>query len=129
MAFTASRSSAFTSGIGKIIFNNVLTNEGGAYSGSTGIFTCPSDGAYVFTWSFLTSYKNSCHVFLSKNGTIQTTLDGHVNLQGLSSYTVYTPATMSGTFRLSKGEMVWIHANRCGSFLGSPYNAFSGWKL
>ena len=33
----------------KFVFNKVLTNEGEAYDESTGVFTCPISGIYVFT--------------------------------------------------------------------------------
>ena len=31
------------------VFDKVLTNEGQAYDESTGVFTCPFSGIYVFT--------------------------------------------------------------------------------
>ena len=31
------------------VFDKVLTNEGQAYDESTGVFTCPINGNYVFT--------------------------------------------------------------------------------
>ena len=39
------------------VFDKVLTNKGQAYDESTGVFTCPISGTYVFTFvaSTLTS--------------------------------------------------------------------------
>ena len=34
---------------GTFVFDKVLTNEGGAYDESIGVFTCPISGIYVFT--------------------------------------------------------------------------------
>ncbi|XP_062611618.1 uncharacterized protein LOC134273442 [Saccostrea cucullata] len=127
VAFTAYASSGKDYNSEPIIFNSVITNEGGAYNSNTGIFTSPAVGVYVFTWTHLTRYGQYCHAYLSKNGTIQN-IDAHTNLSGLSSG-VYTMATMSGTLHLSKGDRVWIQANHCYGFLGAPYNSFSGWKL
>ena len=34
-----------------VIFSNVTTNEGSAYDGSTGIFTCKYSDSYAFSWT------------------------------------------------------------------------------
>ena len=33
-----------------IVFNSALYNDGNAYSLSTGVFTCPYDGVYMFIY-------------------------------------------------------------------------------
>ena len=128
VAFTASRTRQIDSHIGKIIFDKVLTNAGGAYSGNTGIFTCPHDGVYVFTWTLRTQGGQGCSTHPNINGVQQISLDAHVDLGGVPSY-AYSQSTMSGTFRLSKGDRVYIQTAGCTLFLPSPHNAFSGWKL
>ena len=128
VAFTASRSSSFSSSIGLIIFDNVITNLGGGYNSSTGIFACPSDGAYVFTWTHMTQNGNHCYVYLNINGTIQDQLQAFAHLGGFK-HTAYSQPTMTGTFQLSKGDNVSVHTTSCSYYYGSPYNAFSGWKL
>ncbi|KAJ8313059.1 hypothetical protein KUTeg_010432 [Tegillarca granosa] len=38
----------------KVTFENVTLNVGDGYNSSTGIFTAPADGIYVFSWSIAT---------------------------------------------------------------------------
>ena len=42
----------------KTVFHRVITNEGGAYDNSTGVFTTPVKGTYNFQTTILT-YTNS----------------------------------------------------------------------
>ncbi|XP_052079204.1 uncharacterized protein LOC127717560 [Mytilus californianus] len=34
-----------------VVYNTVITNLGNGYDSSTGIFTAPSNGVYIFSWS------------------------------------------------------------------------------
>ena len=112
----------------KIIFNQVLTNEGGAYDGTSGVFTCPSSGVYAFTWTIMTlRNQKSCETFLSINGTVQS-LAAFASLEGIT-YEAYTQSTMSTSVRLSAGDRVWVHTTDCHYLYDMPYSAFSGWKL
>ena len=49
-------------------FDNVLTNVGTAYNPSTGMFTAPTDGTYLFNWSIRTGYLASIITKLMVNG-------------------------------------------------------------
>ena len=128
VAFTASRSYFFHSPIGLIIFDKIITNVGEGYNNSTGIFTCPCDGAYVFTWTHRTPSGYSCSVYLNINDAKQDRLLAHTYLKYVP-HTAYSQPTMTGAFRLSKGDNVSVHTTSCTYYFGSPYNAFSGWKL
>ena len=127
VAFTASCSGTIS--YEKLVFNDVITNEGGGYSGSTGIFTCPSSGVYVFIWTIRTEHGKYCGANLSINGNVQSKIRARVYLGGVSADNVYSMATMSGTFRLTKGDQVWIRSQDCNYFALAPDNAFSGWKV
>ena len=128
VAFTASRTNRFTSAIGKIIYDKIITNIGGAYSGTTGTFTCPDDGVYVFTWTLTTRNKKFCYANLYVNGNQQSGIQAYASLSGVSDY-AFTSSTMTGTFSLSSGDRVWVETPSCDYFKQSPYNTFSGWKL
>ena len=128
VAFMASRTNNIYSNIGKIVYDNVITNIGGAYSGTTGTFTCPMDGVYVFTWTLTTQYTKYCKANLYVNGNQQSGIQAYASLQTVSDW-ASTPSTMTGTFSLSSGDRVWVQTNSCTHFQGSPYNALSGWKM
>ena len=128
VAFTAT-SSTDGAHSGKVIFNTVVTNEGGAYDGSTGIFTCPSSGVYVFIWTIMTHYGKQCYADLSINGTRQQSVRAAAHLIGISSSDVFTQSTASRTVRLSKGQQVFVHVYFCTYFVSGRDNAFSGWKV
>ena len=127
VAFTAQRTSSMTSGYTKIIFDSVVTNVGGAYDWSTGTFTCPSPGVYVFTWTLATFQGKSCDARLYINGSSRP-LRAYAGLKGVSG-TARSQSTMVATVRLSAGDTVWVQTEGCDFFYYSPYNAFSGWKL
>ena len=38
----------------KMVFDQLVTNNGSAYDASSGIFTTPTDGVYVIAWTVLT---------------------------------------------------------------------------
>jgi hypothetical protein len=62
---TAGHLSAFT---GAIIFDSVRFNVGNNYSTTTGRFTAPVSGTYLFSWSALPYSTGWCEVELRKNG-------------------------------------------------------------
>ena len=127
VAFTAVRTSNIYNSIVKIVFDKVITNVGGAYSNTTGTFTCPTDGVYVFIWTLMTMDGKMCAANLYVNGN-RRSLQARANIQSVSSHST-VQGTMSGTFRLSAGDRVWVQTTSCNYFYGNPYNAFSGWKL
>ena len=128
VAFTASRTNGFAFATGKIIYDKVITNIGGAYNRTTGTFTCPADGVYVFTWTLTTHHENYCDAGLYINGNKQSGISAFASLEGVSDI-AYTPSTMTGTFSLSSGDRVCVQTYTCDFFEQSPQNAFSGWKL
>ena len=56
-----------------VVFENVLLNLGGGYDATTGVFTCPMDGVYIFSTSIMTisgshTEQTRVHVDIMKNG-------------------------------------------------------------
>ncbi|KAK3104977.1 hypothetical protein FSP39_014499, partial [Pinctada imbricata] len=108
----------------KIVYDKVITNIGGAYNSNTGIFTCPSPGTYVFTWSTMSiSSSRACYAYIYHNGN-----------QLLESYSVeanggyYEVASNTIVLTLTVGDHVWIQTATGTHCYGYPYTAFSGWK-
>lgn len=52
-----------------IIFGQVQTNVGGGYNGYSGVFTAPSDGIYIFTWTIYSAGQGQTkfHIFVNNN--------------------------------------------------------------
>ena len=58
-----------------VVFETVKLNLGGGYDGTTGVFTCPTDGVYIFSTSIMTYHgtqtdveKTRVHTAIMKNG-------------------------------------------------------------
>ena len=80
----------------KIIYDKVLFNVGRGYSAQTGVFTCPSDGEYVFTWNTMSNTGvQDCFAFIYRNG-----------VRLLESYSIDDSEMASNTevFQLIKGD-------------------------
>lgn len=58
-AFHATRDTAFNSGSGVIVFPDIAVNIGSGYNNSTGRFTAPVAGTYMFLVSFFTNIINA----------------------------------------------------------------------
>ena len=127
VAFTVSASSNHADWQNtKVVYDKVITNIGSGYSRQTGIFTCPSDGDYVFTWSTLSGGSSSynCNAYLYRNGV--SSLETY-SYEGSASG--YEHASNIVVFHLTMGDKVWIQTSGCNYFHGYPHTAFSGWKL
>ncbi|XP_045201621.2 cerebellin-4-like [Mercenaria mercenaria] len=84
----------------KIIFDEVVYSHGGGYSSSTGIFTAPKSGTYLFTFNVQGGYNNTAHVGLIVRGSWTTA----AIVQGGPKRT----GGNAGIAYLSSGDKVWI---------------------
>ena len=109
----------------RIVYNMVLTNTGNGYSAQTGVFTCPCDGEYVFTWNTMNSHDDQdCQAYIYRNGVAGLVTQSS---EGGGSYNEVASNTI--VYHLTKGDSVWIQTGTCGYFRGFPCTAFSGWRL
>ena len=123
VAFTVSLSVSGAKQNMKIVYDKILLNIGNGYSSTTGVFTCPSDGEYVFTWSTM-NYGAACFAYIHRNG-VQYLMSHSQEHDG----SLYESASNTVVFHLNKGDTVWIQTTTCDTFYGYPNTAFSGWKL
>lgn len=89
-------------------------NVGGGYDSNTGVFTCPSDGYYVFHWSITsTDSSKRCSSAIIKNGdeVIGNELGGN-----------------QATFHMNTNDRAWIKATSNCTIV-SYHSSFSGFKL
>lgn len=113
------------------VFDNVKTNIGSVYNKYSGMFTAPSDGVYVFTWTILSgpqSYTNAQIVVNSQAFT---------NLVTQSEDTgVLHSSTGVIVVSLNSGDLVYIRTHPEALSFGTVIShnlygqpSFSGWKL
>uniref|UniRef100_K1RWF3 Uncharacterized protein n=1 Tax=Magallana gigas TaxID=29159 RepID=K1RWF3_MAGGI len=109
---------------GRVVFGNVDLNEGLGYNASTGIFTTPSGGVYVFDWTTLTWGGLSAYTSLVVNDKLKSWNHCHD-----STSKIWLPCSKMTAVKLNQGDKVWV-----GVFMGKAniygtYSSFSGYKL
>ena len=82
------------------MFNSVTYSYGGGYSSSTGIFTAPKSGTYLFTYNIKLTTSGEAVVSLIMNGTIitQAVVKKGANHNGGNTGIAY----------VTKGGKVWV---------------------
>ncbi|XP_062620284.1 complement C1q-like protein 4 [Saccostrea cucullata] len=112
------------------VFDNIRTNVGSGYSNTSGVFTAPHAGTYVFTWT-ITVDSNS---YVFSELTVNSVALGNVitDSQQNSEYHMTTGVVVA---QLNNGDIVRVRSrpgiNIHGSILsaGSHRSSFSGWQL
>lgn len=112
-----------------IIFPHVISNNGGGYDASTGVFTTPKSGVYVFI-CFLTSHKDLAEANIVLNGSRLVGIPAFTS--GMNETYRYGSAGNSCVLQLAQGDRVWIE-HTAGNFLWTrdyaPFPTFSGFRL
>ena len=125
MAFTAGvTSSSTTWNSGTLIFNSVILNVGNGYNPSTGVFTSPVAGTYVF---YVTAIEYSTQYLLVD---IVLNSVSKVRLEGNNSATFQTGTNMV-VLNLQKGDSVLVrYASGKGYYTSSvPITTFTGFLV
>ncbi|XP_052820397.1 uncharacterized protein LOC128246246 [Mya arenaria] len=112
-----------------IIYNTALTNEGGVYSNTTGIFTAAVSGIYVFHFTTMVEPYTVESVELVRDG--HNLARSYVTAMG-ESRTVSASALVVKEIR--QGEQVWVRTftssqHGTGVVHGNGYTTFSGWII
>jgi hypothetical protein len=125
VAFTAGATSSSTTwNSGALVFPKVIHNIGGGYNPSTGVFTAPTEGHYVFFVTVVEYNQQYSRVDIVLNGTSK------VRTLGDDNAAYQTGANMV-VLQLQRGDTVWIrHASGKGYYTDSvPVTTFSGFRL
>lgn len=109
---------------GRVVFGNVDLNEGLGYNASTGIFTAPSGGIYVFYWTTLTWGGLSAYTSLVVNGKLKSWNHCHD-----STSKIWLPCSKMTAVKLNQGDKVWIGVFMGNANIYETYTSFSGYKL
>ena len=132
MAFTAHLTSTITN-LGshqQIVFDNVITNIGGAYSNRHGHFTAPVTGVYAFFLTVTNTPGHSASLTLMQNG--------HLKAVTLAHGTTTTPgqwetSTCAAVLMLNVTDEVWAQNEASFSAVeeldGHLYSSFGGFLI
>lgn len=114
------------------IYTSTNVNVGACYSTSTGRFTAPVAGVYVFNWTNI-HQNNTVHRYtLAKNGVVTTNPEEQLRLDGLASGSEYVSnATKTAIIELAANDYVQLKfSSDDGSSAYAPdlnYPRFSGY--
>ncbi|XP_052710151.1 uncharacterized protein LOC128184633 [Crassostrea angulata] len=125
VAFTAGvTSSSSTWNSGTLIFNVVITNAGNGYNPSTGVFTTPIGGTYVFYVSAVEYSKQYLRIDIVLNSVSK------VRAIGVDSASYQTGTNMV-VLELQKGDSVWVkHSYGKGYYSENvPLITLSGFRI
>ena len=116
---------------GELIFKSTYLNEGGAYSTSTGVFTCPVAGTYFFSVS-LTKARGAGvgYVYCSfkRNGSAQQymSVDPHDDANSDNGAYMMSSTTM---MKLVKGDRVSVGSCTASHFFRLDTASFTGFLV
>ncbi|XP_062599439.1 uncharacterized protein LOC134260932 [Saccostrea cucullata] len=127
---------AFTAGVtsynstwssGALVFDRIVYNIGGGYDSSTGVFTSPVDGHFVFFVNVQAYSNNIIYTYLVLNGSSKVTTMAYA---AGSEY--YTAGPNLAVLQLQKGDRVWVQYYTGSGYYtegSAPATTFSGFLL
>ncbi|XP_062609949.1 uncharacterized protein MAL8P1.12-like [Saccostrea cucullata] len=126
VAFTAGVSSSSTGwNSGTLVFDKIVYNIGGGYDPTTGVFTSPVDGYFVFFVNVQAYSSNSVYTNLILNGSAKVTTMAEGGPNNASPNLV--------VLRLQKGDRVWVKfytgVGGYYSIRSAPTTTFSGFLI
>ncbi|XP_048749487.2 complement C1q tumor necrosis factor-related protein 2-like [Ostrea edulis] len=108
----------------KVVFDKVDLNEGQGYDASSGVFTAPHSGIYVFDWTTLTLPGKNAFTSVVVNGSYKSW-----NYCNDRTKNLWLPCSKMTVVKLKQGDKVWIGVNSGTADIHKQYTSFSGYKL
>ncbi|XP_062566830.1 uncharacterized protein LOC134229134 [Saccostrea cucullata] len=128
VAFTAGITSQDTSWSGStLVFPKIIFNTGGGYNPTTGMFTAPVDGHYVFFVCVQSYNTNEIWVDIVLNGESQVRTMAHDK----HDKDYFETGVNLVVLRLNQGDKVWVKRSRGTGYYSDsvPITTFSGFLL
>uniref|UniRef100_A0A8W8JEB0 C1q domain-containing protein n=1 Tax=Magallana gigas TaxID=29159 RepID=A0A8W8JEB0_MAGGI len=129
-AFTAGISSSNSDWTGDtLVFPVVIYSEGTGYNPSTGIFTAPSAGTYVFYVSVQSASRKYIYLDIVMNGSSKVRALAYYG--GGSRVHINQTGTNLVILHLQTGDRVWVKRYKGIGYVSGdiPITTFSGFKL
>jgi hypothetical protein len=123
-AFSANKSSTGATNT-TLVFNQANVNVGSHYSESTGRFTAPVDGQYMFTFYAMSDSSTNMRVTIQINGAVYTGGE-HLGGVGYTNGVTYSQVEINTILTLSASDYVSIFNNSGYSAIHPDHNKFSG---
>ena len=108
---------------GRVVFGTVDLNEGKGYDPSTGIFTAPTSGMYVFDWTTTTERGKHALTSVVVNSQIKS-----FNYCNDSASKTYLTCSKMTVVKLKQGDKVWIGVFSGPANMLPRYTSFSGYN-
>lgn len=108
----------------RVVFETVDLNERQGYNVSTGIFTAPSGGIYVFDWTTLTFQGQVAYTSLIVNDQYKSW-----NYCRDSNSNTHLLCSKMTVVKLRQGDKAWIGVSSGPANMYRKYTSFSGYKL
>ncbi|KAK7109595.1 uncharacterized protein [Littorina saxatilis] len=123
VSFHAMLASTFT-GIGTLKPFTVITNDGGAFNGTSGIFTAPRNGTFFFLASAGTDRSdNVVWMSLQKDGQA-------VSVAFTRQSSVYqTMGSVHATLDLTAGQCIWVQSDEAQGYCSNHSTSFTGFLI
>jgi hypothetical protein len=102
-----------------IPFEMVTTNEGNAFDGNKGVFTCPESGLYLFVWNIMVDSGHGTQAQFIVNGATRRWSNAY-------STGNYANAANHDIVRLEEGDKVWIADGYAAGEIHPHHTTFSG---
>ncbi|XP_061169513.1 complement C1q tumor necrosis factor-related protein 3-like [Saccostrea echinata] len=108
----------------RVVFSTLGENNGNGYDASSGVFTAPGSGVYIFVWSIVSTETRFSSTALIVNGKQRA-----VN-QCNSKKANNDSCTRTTVVKLAVGEKVWIECVQDGSAIDDyKSSSFAGFRL
>ncbi|XP_056019589.1 complement C1q tumor necrosis factor-related protein 2-like [Ostrea edulis] len=108
----------------KVVFETVDLNEGLGYDASSGVFTAPHSGIYVFDWTIVTLREKGALTSVVVNGPYKSW-----NYCNDRTKNLWLSCSKTTVIKLKQGDKVWIGVYSGPADIHKQYTSFSGYKL
>jgi hypothetical protein len=115
-----------------IVYRNTEVNVGSNFSTSTGIFTCPRNGVYKFTWGAIANNSDTVYRYYIRINNANIINGTHNRIDNTANGSNFGNGTSSIILTLSTNDTVrifYIADNGSTSSYGYNYDIFMGYMI